>query len=86
MVKQSEDKLKSAGFTSFKRTLTLDLLKSRLEDYAASYLLDRQESNWTYDLTRKQCTQNCLLSSYENDIDGFIELHINKLFKDGIIH
>lgn len=74
LVKQSEEILKSAGFTSFKRQLTLDLLKNRLEEYAASYLLDRQESDWTYDLTRKQCARNCLLPDYKDDINGFIEL------------
>jgi len=74
LVKQSEEAFKSAGFTSFKRTLTLDLLKNRLEEYAASYLLDRQESDWTYDLTRKQCVRNCLLPEYKDDIDGFIGL------------
>lgn len=74
LVKQSEDALKSAGFTSFKRSITLDLLKNRLEEYAASYLLDRQESDWTYDLTRKQCARNCLLPEYKDDINGFIEL------------
>lgn len=74
LVKQSEEALKLAGFTSFKRTLTLDLLKNRLEEYAASYLLDRQESDWTYDLTRKQCVRNCLLPEYKGDINGFIGL------------
>lgn len=74
LVMQSEDALKSAGFTTFKRSLTLDLLKNRLEEYAASYLLDRQESDWTYDLTRKQCARNCLLPAYKDDINGFIEL------------
>lgn len=73
-VKQSEETLKSAGFTSFKRPLTLDLLKNRLEEYAATYLLDRQEADWTYDLTRKQCARNCLLPDYKDDINGFIEL------------
>ena len=74
LVKQSEETLKSAGYSSFKRPLTLDLLKNRLEEYAASYLLDRQESDWTYDLTRKQCARNCLLPEYKDDINGFIEL------------
>lgn len=74
LVMQSEDALKSAGFTTFKCSLTLDLLKNRLEEYAASYLLDRQESDWTYDLTKKQCARNCLLPAYKDDINGFTEL------------
>ncbi len=74
LVKQSEETLKLAGFTTSKRPLTLDLLRTRLEEYAASYLLDRQESNWTYDLTRKQCARNCLRPDFKDDISGFIEL------------
>ncbi len=74
LVKKSEEKLKAAGFTTINRSLTLDLLKNRLEEYAASYLLDRQETNWTYDLTRKQCVRNCLRPDFKDDISGFIEL------------
>lgn len=74
VVKESEDLFKSSGFTTIKRPLTLELLNNRLEEYAATYLLDRQESNWTYELTRKQCARNCLLPEFKNDISGFIEL------------
>lgn len=74
IVGQSLNTLKKAGFTTMNRSITLDLLKDRLEEYSATYLLDRQESNWTYDLTRKQCAKNCISPEFKNDISAFIEL------------
>ena len=74
IVEQSVITLKKAGFTMMNRPITLELLKNRLEEYAATYLLDRQESNWTYNLTRKQCTKNCIMPEFKSDISGFIDL------------
>lgn len=63
-----------AGFNKPHLPLNQIAIKSRLEEYAASYLLDRQEENWTYTLTRKQCTRNCIKDTFENDKNGFFEL------------
>jgi serine/threonine protein kinase len=62
------------GFVNLKRNLNLIMIKARLEEYAATYLLDRQEENWTYALTRKQCAKNCIEVKYQSDVDGFINL------------
>jgi hypothetical protein len=49
-------------------------LRGRLEEYAASYLLDRQQEDWTYELLRKQLVRNCLIQMAPQDVSGFSEL------------
>ena len=66
--------LRDAGFTTSKKPLTPDLLKSYVNQYAATYFLDRQEDNWTYLATRNQCFNKMINADNKNDKDGFLGL------------
>ena len=61
----------NAGFRVQRTALTLSMVESRVEEYAATYLLDRQAEDWTYEFTRKQCSRNCLSSEAKSDSEGF---------------
>jgi hypothetical protein len=60
-----------AGFYTQRKMLTLGLVESRIEEYAATYLIDRQSEHWDYALTRRQCARNCLVPSEKNNTEGF---------------
>jgi hypothetical protein len=66
--------LLDAGFSTEKRKLTLKLIEGRLDEYAATYLIDRQEEKWIYLNTRKQVARNCLAPDAATDRDGFMDL------------
>ncbi len=61
----------SAGFRVQRTALTLNMVESRVEEYASTYLLDRQSDDWTYEFTRKQCARNCLPPGAQGDGEGF---------------
>lgn len=63
-----------SGFTLKNIFINVKTVKARLEEYAATYLLDREEENWTYSLTRKQCVKNCITQEFLSDKVGFIGL------------
>lgn len=63
-----------AGFTSHRRNLTLKTVEARIDEYAATYLLDRQAEEWTYEQTRKQCAKNCLTPGGKINTEGFVGL------------
>ncbi len=63
-----------AGFSSHRRNLTLKTVMTRIDEYAATYLLDRQAEQWTYEGTRLQCARNCLAPEAEKDKQGFMDL------------
>ena len=63
-----------AGFTRHKRNLTLKTVESRIDEYSATYLLDRQAEEWTFEQTRRQCARNCLVDHAYKDIKYFMEL------------
>ncbi len=63
-----------AGFTTHKRQLTLKTVEGRLDEYASTYLLDRQQDEWTYAHTSVQCARNCLSPECKKDIEGFTQL------------
>jgi len=65
------------GFTGKKRTLNPEILKSRLEEYAAAYLLDRVQEEGTLSLLVNQSGRNCL--SNEKDKEDFKGLMIEVL-------
>ncbi len=69
--------LTGAGFTSHRRNLTLKTIESRIDEYSATYLLDRQAEEWTYEQTRRQCARNCLAEQAEDDIEEFVDLTEN---------
>jgi len=64
--------MEEKGFTCKRRMLTPEILKSRLEEYAAAYLLDRQQEEWTLSLLVNQCAKYCLAN--EIDEESFKEL------------
>ena len=61
-------------FQSRKRPLTMELIQSRLDEYAATYLLDRQADEWTYQHTCAQASRNCIAASASEDRAGFESL------------
>lgn len=61
----------SSGFRRQCAALTLGRVESRVEEYAATYLLDRQEDDWKYSFTRKQCSRNCLAPEAKGDMYDF---------------
>jgi len=63
-----------SGFTNYKRNITLNTIESRIDEYSATYLLDRQAKEWTYKLTRQQCARNCLSNNTSEDFEGFMNL------------
>jgi len=71
---QCAESLKEVGFTTIYSTISSEMIKNRLEMYAAAYLLDRQEENWEYNLLRKQCAKNCLATDFDYDIHSFMGL------------
>lgn len=62
------------GFRAVRRNLTLELVHARLDEYAATYLLDRQQPEWRYELTCKQVARNCVAASHSSDITAFSAL------------
>ena len=66
--------LLKAGFSSHRRNLTLNTIMTRIDEYAATYLLDRQAEQWTYEITRMQCARNCLAPEVDKDRQGFMDL------------
>ena len=77
ILERCKNMMLKSGFNSQTRILTLEMIRSRLEEYAATYLLDRQDKDWTYKLTRKQCSKNCLSPDFDKDKQGFEDLMEN---------
>lgn len=69
-----DDEMTKKGFLKTRGVLSENSLRARLEEYAASYLLDRQQEQWTYELLRKQLVRNCLAQPTPQDAAGFSEL------------
>jgi serine/threonine protein kinase len=65
------DFMRSAGFRGHRTALTLGMVEGRVEEYAATYLLDRQAEDWAYEFTRKQCSRNCIAPEAKGDSEGF---------------
>lgn len=62
------------GFKAARRHLTLELIHARLDEYAATYLLDRQQPEWRYEMTCKQVARNCTATSDAADVAAFAML------------
>ena len=62
------------GFKVARRNLTLELINARLDEYAAAYLLDRQQSEWRYEITCQQVARNCIAASHAGDVPAFLGL------------
>jgi serine/threonine protein kinase len=74
VLEQCRSLVLKSGFTNHKRNLTLKTVESRMDEYSATYLLDRQAELWTYEQTRRQCARNCLAANPGEDIEGFMGL------------
>lgn len=74
VLEQCHSLILKSGFTNYKRSLTLKTVESRMDEYSATYLLDRQAEEWTYEQTRRQCVRNCLVAHLSEDIEGFMGL------------
>ena len=70
-IDRCQELMLEAGFQTQRKILSLSSVKDRVEEYAATYLLDRQAENWTYQLTRKQCARNCLALGHEAEWGRF---------------
>lgn len=68
------EKLVPRGFVHARRNPTSAAVLGRLDEYAASYLLDRHADQWSYEVTRAQLIKQCLVSPTEGDRDGFSSL------------
>jgi serine/threonine protein kinase len=68
------DLITQKGFKAARRNLTLELIHARLDEYAATYLLDRQQSEWRYEMTCKQVARNCIAASHAGDATAFAVL------------
>jgi serine/threonine protein kinase len=62
------------GFRAKGRVLNSIFVQRRLDEYAATYLLDRKQTEWHYQMTCKQVAENCLAPSHKADLLGFLEL------------
>ena len=62
------------GFRAKGRVLNSVFVLRRLDEYAATYLLDRKQTEWHYQMTCKQVAENCLAPSHKADLPGFLEL------------
>ena len=69
-----EKEIVGAGFSGRRGTLTRALVVARVDEYAAAYLLDRQEAAWTYQHICRQAAKNCIALKAAGDIDGFASL------------
>ena len=62
------------GFKAVRRSLTLESVRYRVDEYAATYLLDRQQPEWRYEMTCKQVARNCIAASNADDMVAFVAL------------
>ena len=68
------EKINQRGFKANRHNLTPEMVYSRLDGYAAAYLLDRQQSQWRYSMTCQQIARNCISTSHAGDIPAFVAL------------
>ncbi len=62
------------GFRAVDRLLSPSFVLSRMDEYAATYLLDRKQEEWRYELTCKQLAENCIAGTHRIDMPGFMGL------------
>jgi hypothetical protein len=56
------------------RPVSPSFVLGRMDEYAATYLLDRRQEDWRYELTLRRLAANCISTSHQNDIPGFVGL------------
>jgi serine/threonine protein kinase len=62
------------GFSTGGRPLNSVFVLGRLDEYAATYLLDRKQKEWRYEMTCKQVAENCIASTNKGYIPTFMSL------------
>jgi hypothetical protein len=62
------------GFPTPSRPIGASFVLGRMDEYAATYLLDRRKEDWRYELTLKHLAENCIAPSHPADIPGFTDL------------
>jgi serine/threonine protein kinase len=73
-VRFCSDVLKERGFGAVDRPVSPSFVFGRMDEYAATYLLDRRQKEWHYELTLKQLAENCIAPTHGQDIPGFAGL------------
>jgi len=62
------------GFPAGGRPLNSVFILGRIDEYAATYLLDRKQKEWHYEMTCKLLAENCIAPAHAADVPGFVEL------------
>jgi hypothetical protein len=73
-VRYCSDVFAERGFRTVERPITPSFVLGRMDEYAATYLLDRRQKEWHYELTLKQLAENCIAPTHDQDIPGFTGL------------
>jgi serine/threonine protein kinase len=73
-VRYCSDVFAERGFRTVERPITPSFVLGRMDEYAATYLLDRRQKEWHYELTLKQLADNCIAPTHDQDIPGFTGL------------
>jgi len=62
------------GFQGSSRPISSSFVLGRMDEYAATYLLDRRKEEWRYELTLKHLAENCIAATHKTDVPGFVDL------------
>lgn len=74
LAKAHQKTFRDAGFRRPGPGISRALVADRMDEYAAAYLVDRTEPQWTYDLLCRQAARRCLAPEAAADIEGFSTL------------
>jgi serine/threonine protein kinase len=62
------------GFRASNRPISSPFILGRMDEYAATYLLDRRNEEWRYELTLKHLAEHCIAATHQTDVQGFVDL------------
>lgn len=68
------DVLAEKGFSKGHRPLNVVFILGRIDEYAATYLLDRKQKEWHYEMTRKHLAENCIAPAHAAAVPDFVSL------------
>jgi serine/threonine protein kinase len=69
-----ESEMIERGFKGRRGKLTHSLVRARIDEYSAAYLLDRQEPEWDYRRLCEQAARNCLAPTTSHEREDFMSL------------
>ena len=72
--RQSLNGLAEKGFPVGGPALNSVFIMGRVDEYAATYLLDRRQKEWRYELTCKHLAERCIAPTHAADIPAFMGL------------